>query len=255
MTLQFPYLDYRSKMARAKWSIGIRPRTRYFTIHYNGPAVAGFGNEAREIAQLQFDATYHMRPGALGAVNGGDGIQYHGATLSTGKNLQLRDWNAMLWHCGNYVGNSESIAWHIPIGGFQNATLVQLNNLFNIVIPAFMREYNIEYVNIKGHKEWKPTDCPGTLYREILNWRTDHAQPRLLYYKTLANVYVRESPEIQLNKANVALHGTALITKDTIFTVDKLIEGVPYDNVKTYVHRADGLGFMLNHSALLQQMP
>lgn len=256
MTLSFPYLDYRSKMKRASWSIGTRPRTRYFTIHYNGPAVPGKGSEASEIAQLQFDATWHMRPGALGAASGGDGIQYHGATLNTGKNVQLRDWNALLWHCGNFVGNQESIAWHVPIGGFQTATLAQLNSLFNVVIPTFMREYpSIAYVNVKGHKEWKPTDCPGTLYREILDWRADHAQkPILLYYKTLANVKVRESPEIKADNSNVALHGTAVIPKDTIFAVDKLIDGVPYLGVKTYVHRADGLGFMLNHPDLLKQM-
>lgn len=259
MTPQFPYLDYRSRMPRAKWSIGTRSATLFFTIHYNGPSVKAAGNPAGEIAQLQFDAAYHMRPGALGSPIGGDGIQYHGATLSNGINLQLRDWLAKLWHCGNATGNAQSVAWHIPIGGTQQPTNAQLHQLYNVVIPAFQREYRFVYTNVKGHREWKQTDCPGIpLFNSLMDWRANHATPApLMWYKTLANVYVRESPEIQPNLANVALDGTALIAKDTVFAVDELKQGVPYTlngiTVSQYVHRADGLGFMLNHPDLLQK--
>lgn len=253
-TPSFPYLDYRSKMPRAKWSIGTRAATMYFTIHYNGPAVTAFGSRTREIAQLQFDATYHMRPGALGAASGGDGIQYHGATLSDGLNLQLRDWAAMLWHCGNYTGNRLSIAWHLPLGGYQNPTDAQLHQLFDIVIPAFQAAYEIKYVNVKGHKEWKATSCPGNIFPRLLDWRHEHAQlPRLLYYTTLANVKVRESPEIKADNSNVALNGTAIIPAGTTFAVDKLVQGKEYLGITTYAHRADGLGFMLLHPDLLKQ--
>ena len=253
-TPSFPYLDYRAKMPRAKWSIGTRVETMYFTLHYNGPAVTGFGNRSKEIAQLQFDAVYHMRAGALGAPSGGDGIQYHGATLSDGLNLQLRDWPAKLWHCGNFEGNNKSIAWHLPLGGYQSPTNEQVHQVFDIVIPAFMNAYNIKYVNVKGHKEWKSTDCPGKVMPFLLDWREDHAQlPRLLYYTTLANVKVRESPEIMPNDANVALDGTAVIPMGTTFAVDKIVDGVPFLGVSKYVHRADGLGFMLLHPELLRQ--
>lgn len=247
----FPYLDYRSYMPRAKWSIGTRPATRYITLHYNGPRVNGFGNRSREIAQLQFDATYQMRPGALGAASGGDGIQYHGATLSDGLNLQLRDWEAMLWHSGNYVGNTQSIAWHVPLGGYQQPTQAQLKSLFDVVIPALMHAYAIPVANVKGHREWKATDCPGTLFPYLLQWRADHAALR--WFVTLANVKVRESPEIKADNSNVALHGTAIIPAGTTFAVDKLVEGKPYLGVSTYVHRADGLGFMLLHPDLLKE--
>jgi len=255
MVLSFPYLDYRSKMPRAKWSIGTRQVTRYFTIHYNGPMVAGFGDRSREIAQLQFDATYHMRPGALGAASGGDGIQYHGATLFDGLNLQLRDWLALLWHCGNFIGNTQSIAWHCPLGGDQQPTLAQLHSLFNVVIPAFQREFGILTVNVKGHKEWKPTQCPGTLFPHLLQWRDDHAAiPQMLYFKTKVNCKVRESPEIRADNRNVALHGTAVIPANTVFAVDHLVPGVPYAGVNMYVHRADELGFVLNHPSMLEQV-
>lgn len=256
MALQFPYLDYRSRMPRAKWSIGTRSETRYFTLHYNGPAVKAAGKPAGEIAQLQFDAKWHMRPGALGSPIGGDGIQYHGATLCNGINLQLRDWNALLWHCGNRIGNERSVAWHVPIGSIQQPSWQQIHQLFDVVIPAFQREYHITHVAVKGHLEWKPTDCPGVpLFQLLMHWRANHATPMpLTWYKTLANVYVRESPEVLPNKANVALDGTALIEKDTTFAVDAIVKGVPYQGIDTYVHRADQLGFMLNDPQLLEKV-
>lgn len=259
MTLHLPYLDYRDKMPRADWSIGTRKRTRYLTLHYNGPRVVAAGNPIGEIAQLKFDAQWHMRPGALGAPSGGDGIQYHGATLSDGMNLQLRDWLALLWHCGNYVGNNESIAWHVPIGGTQKPTPAQLHQIFDIVIPAFQVAFDIQYVNVKGHKEWKATDCPGIpLFNALKQWRATHATPlpppfpAMLWYKTKANVYVRESPEVQSGfPANIALDGDALIPSGTTFAVDKLVTGKPHNGIATYVHRADQLGFMLNDPKLL----
>lgn len=249
-TPSFPYLDYRSKMPRAKWSIGTRASTRYFTCHYNGPAVTGFGNPKQEIAQLQFDAAYHMRAGALGAASGGDGIQYHGATLSDGTNLQLRDWPAMLWHCGNYTGNRESIAWHLPLGGYQYPTDAQLHQLFNVVIPAFMSAYKFTYVNVKGHKEWKSTDCPGKIQPYLVDWREDHAMlPRLLYYTTLVNCKVRQSPEIKLDDSNVA----GILPMGTTFAVSEIVKGTPYLGIDSYVHMASEWGFILNHPEMLKQ--
>jgi hypothetical protein len=228
-----------------------------FTLHYNGPAVKAAGNPQGEIAQLQFDATWHMRPGALGATNGGDGLQYHGATLSNGINLQLRDWWALLWHCGNQIGNLRSIAWHVPIGGFQQPTDAQLHQVFGVVIPAFQREFHITHVEIKAHKEWKSTDCPGVpLMAALLRWRdTFDITVPVTWYRTLVNVFVRETPEIQPLKANVALNGTALIEKGTTFAVDAIVRGTPYRGVTTYIHRADQLGFMLNDPQLVQKLP
>lgn len=251
----FPYLDYRSKMPRAKWSIGTRSITRYFTLHWNGPAVKAFGNPQGEIAQLQFDAQWHMRPGGVGAVNGADGIQYHGATLSNGLNIQLRDWSAKLWHCGNEVGNLQSPAWHLPIGKGQQPTQAQLDQVFGVVIPAFQREYHFTHVNVLGHQEWKLTDCPGTLMIHLMNWREtrDTVLP-ITWYKTLANVFVRETPEIKPNKANVALKGTALIPKGTVFAVNAVVNGKSHNGIDKYVHRADGLGFMLNDPQLLEKL-
>jgi hypothetical protein len=161
--------DTRGKIKRAGWSIGTRRATRYFTLHFNGPPVKAFGNPVGEFAQLQFDATYHMRPGALGSKRGGDGIQYHGATLSNGRNVLLRDWNAMLWHCGVTEGNAYSIAWHVPIGGNQQPTQAQIKSVFEVVIPCVLGQYGIWYKGVRAHMEWKATNCPGVPLMRILS--------------------------------------------------------------------------------------
>ncbi|SRR5258706_3530015 len=245
--LSFPYLDYRDKLKRTSWSIGTRSRTRYLTLHYNGPAVGAFGNPQGEIKQLQFDATWH-----IGSYLNADGIQYHGATLSDGTNLQLRDWQAKLWHCGNYVGNNESIAWTVVFGGMQRATEAQLDSLFNVVLPAFQREYGIFVVNVKGHREWKKTLCPGTLYSSLLEWRDNHqVDSHLMWFETLVNVNVREAPDV---RSPIALNGTATVPKGTTFAVNKIIKGIPYNGIDTYIHRADQLGFMLNSNQLVRQI-
>ena len=246
--MQFPYIDYRSKLARAKWSIGTRPRTRYFTLHYNGPSVKAYGNPKGEIAQLEFDARFHM-----GTYLNADGIQYHGATLSDDTNLQLRDWEAKLWHCGNYVGNEESIAWTVVFGGTQRANVRMLRSIFQVVFPAFQREYGILTINVKGHKEWKKTLCPGTLFGNLIDWRNNQ-QPEtlLMWFETVVNVNVREAPDV---KSPVALNGNAVIPRGTTFGVDSIVKGVPFQGVDLYIHRADNLGFMLLRDDLVRQKP
>lgn len=230
-------------MPRATWSIGKRKLTLYLTIHYNGPKVPAFGNPRGELDQLRGDARWHMRPGAFGVKNGADGIQYHGGTLSDGSNWRFRAFDDMLWHCGNSIGNTQSIAWHIPIGGAQVMTSQQLASLYR-VFKTFREVYGIKTVNLVGHMEWKSTDCPGTIQPRIREYRAGEMIPTpIVWYRTLYNANCREAPDC-VTPAPIALHGTAITPAGTTFAVDKIIEnGVPYNGNPTYVHRADAIGF------------
>lgn len=235
-------IDMRKNIPSRTWRIGRRPITRYVTIHYNGPAVPSFGNPKGEIDQLIFDARYHMRAGAFGVASGADGIQYHGATLSDGTNILMRDWHDMLWHCGNYDGNRYSISWHLPLGGNQKATDLQLTALFEVI--EYMRGvYNIPLVNIKGHMEWKATACPGPyLMQHLREYRASGVVPKpIQWFKAIYNSNCRQGPSTD---TPIALNGTAVMPKGTVFAVDKIIEdGKPYNGNPTWVHRADQLGF------------
>jgi len=230
-------------MPRATWSIGKRPGTDHLTIHYNGPEVKAFGNPRAELDQLRSDARWHMRPGAFGVSSGADGIQYHGGTISDGSNWRFRAFDDMLWHCGNSYGNRMSIAWQLPIGGKQQLTSRQLASLYRVFV-AFRTIYGIKTVNIVGHMEWKSTECPGTIQPQIIAFRNDAIRPTpIVWYRTLYNANCREAPDAA-TPAPIALGGTAVYPKGTIFAVDEIKEnGVPYNGNPTYVHRADRIGF------------
>lgn len=247
--------DYRHKLKRASWSIGKRKKGDkwiYITVHYNGPPVKGAGNPSLELAQLQVDSRWHTRAGAFGSKRGGDGLMYHGYTDCNGDNYQTRDYNDLLWHSGNTIGNGHSLAWHVPIGGDQHPTAKQLTGLF-AVLEALRSEYGISYANIKGHKEWSKTDCPGDpLHSALVRWRTDKLQarpPGLLWYEAMVNMRVRTAPSVKIGTKETpqAMHNGVpmLVTAGTVFGVDQIVKGVNYEGFDQYVHRADQLGFML----------
>lgn len=229
-------------LPRANWTIGTRKGTTHLTIHYNGPAVPSYGNIRGELDQLRADARWHMRPGAFGVPSGADGIQYHGATLSDGSQWRLRDLQDLLWHCGNSYGNGRSIAWHLPLGGKQYPTSLQLRGMRR-VFEAARVAYGIKRVNLVGHREWKSTECPGAnIFPQIIDYRNKavYGTP-IVYYRTTVNANCREAPDVG---SPIALGGTAVYPAGTIFGVDEIKEnGVPYNGNPTYVHRFDGVGF------------
>lgn len=225
---------------RANWTIGRRAATRYFTVHYNGPSVPGFGYPKLEADQIRSDARWQMRAGALGAKSGGDGIQYHGGTFSDGSNWLFRDIFDLLWHCRNFEGNSFSISWHLPLGGAQQPTSAQIRSLY-AVIDACRSAFGIPAVAVKGHKEWASTDCPGNVMPYVFDYRNTHTLGTAIqWYKTIVNANCREAPDIT---AKIALKGKAITKADTIFGVDAVVKGTPYNNDPFWVHRADGVGF------------
>lgn len=176
--------DLRPILKRADWSIGNRSGVPVSaTIHYNGPAVGGAGNPLREIDQLLFDAQYHIDKNwsnKEGQYQPGDGIMYHIAILSDGQVCQLRNLDAILWHCGSEVGNRTSLAIHFPIGGTQRATERQWESA-KALFTSLMHTYKWSSRNsIKMHKEWKATDCPGAdLTNRLKLWRTATDDPWL----------------------------------------------------------------------------
>lgn len=237
-----------ANVPRANWSIGVRTDTRYFTVHYNGPRVPGFGYVKAEQDQIRSDARWHMRPGALGSKNGGDGIQYHGGTFSDGSNALFRSIHDQLWHCGNYEGNLYSISWHIPLGDTQQPTAAQIRGMYQ-AIDAFRRMYTkIAVTGVKGHKEWKNTLCPGSVFPYVIDYRNTHTFGKpVQYFKTKVNANCRIAPDV---RSPIALNGTAITARGTEFAVDAIVNGYPYsptgkpqDLDPQYVHRADGIGF------------
>lgn len=231
-------IDYRNDLAKApQYHIGTRigPAT-YFTLHYNGPRVKGYGNPDSELAQLRFDAKYHISKNwsnSPGHIVRGDGIMYHGATLSNGKHYQLRDFDAQLFHCGVAEGNHKSISWHVPLGLDQVPTPQLVTGLYQI-FNYFRELYGIEVAHFKAHQEWKPTDCPGIHLLNVLkSWRLNNRSRLTRIYTTLANLNVRQKPSDDLVSNPIA----GVIPRGTQISVDAIV-------AEHWAHLASEWGFV-----------
>ncbi|WP_054537109.1 peptidoglycan recognition protein family protein [Herpetosiphon geysericola] len=222
--------DFRASLPRATWSIGTRiGKPWYVTLHYNGPMVKN-RTPAGERAQLIFDAEYHMGP-YLNA----DGLQYHGAGLSDGAVLQCRSWDDILWHCGHRLGNAQSLAYHLPLGGNQDATDAQWTSAIAF-FEWSMAMWGIPRSNVRGHWEWNGSACPGPhLKRRLLAWRNN----RLGRYEVITSdgANVRQAPTTAAKIAVVYPRGHQ-------FDVDSITRGQTIAGQNEWLHSADGRGFV-----------
>ncbi len=235
--------DIQATLPHAAWTIGLRHAApRYLTLHYNGPAVAARGTVQGELSQLRVDASYQMRPGALGSATGGDGLQYHFAVLSDGGIYQTRALDATLWHCGHVEGNRWSLAIHLPLGGPQDATPAQWAGLTHL-FDWLRQTYAIPVARILGHTEWGTSVCPGpNLMRRLISWRTTApATPftRTLTLKTATPIY--EGPATTFP---IALQGAATLAAGAPVPVDAIVTGPLTANDRRWLHLANGVGFI-----------
>ncbi len=253
-----PILDLRSQLPRAAWTLGRNAAKTSATLHYNGPPVTN-RTRAGEIHQLIEDAKWHMRKDAFGAGAAGDGIQYPLAVLSDGTICQLRDFDAVLWHCANAGGNETSMAVHLPLGGAQDVTPPQWSSA-TLLFEALGTTYGFGRAAVLGHKEWpkyqrikgvltrvRNSDCPGPVLMTRLNaWRdgNDLTRWRVVYN----NANVREGPGTSFP---VALGGKAVLKSGQTFMGNNITLGDYIGGSNWWIHRADGVGFI--HSSLVHQ--
>ena len=99
-----------------------------------------------------------------------------------------------------------------------------------------------------GHRQWKATACPGSVYPYVESYRDTHSAPPpaisgMVYYITTYNANCREGTGTQYP---IALNGTAITPKGVTFGVDAVVQGTPYNGDPYWVHRADGVGFYHN---------
>ncbi len=260
-------IDWRGRLPRKDWSIGTREATKFITLHYNGGKV----KEANQsgsclLSQLVGDATWQMRPGGLGAKEGGDGLQYHYVIGAEPQVYQCRDELAMLWHCANAVGNAQSISIHVPVGQDALGLFPQpiSDEHWALVVQLaewLLLKHNLPYTAFRGHWEWSSNACPGNhLKPRLLAWRAAKAsaqptpQPSFTYY-TVKNglALVRTAPSADERKSRVVLtlrQGTpeATIGIREIVTGDWAGSGVSRSNKWLWLF--DGRGFI--HSSAMK---
>lgn len=201
-------VDIRGTLPRANWSIGSEPRKTGVTLHYNGPPVPthhqrgdGWIKHFHNIALYHRDATNQWKKWKA------DGICYHYAVLPDGTVFQMRDRDAILWHCGHQVGNAHSIAIHLPIGGNQQPTEAQWAATAALCDDLLERYDLAGRELVKGHQEWSTSACPGPhIMRRLRDYRS---QPPVEWfrppcpYRVVRQTFAQRAPD--------GLHGVALI--------------------------------------------
>jgi len=150
---------------------------RGLVVHYSGPPV---GDRADTLAVLQAEARYHVDKNWASAGDApiyGDGLMYHLAIGDDGTAWLCRDLDAVLWHCGAWPQNALALSVHIPIGGTQRATTVQLATLQRIA-DEWRAATGTPMSDVWGHQELSPTSCPGTLMDDfIYPYRAGRLEP------------------------------------------------------------------------------
>lgn len=169
-------IDVRSQLATATPNQGGVQRGPYETIplsakrgvvvHYRGVVT----DVNAGLASYKADATYHV--GKNWARRGeapilGSGIMYHIGIDGQGTVYLLRDLNRVLWHCGAWPQNENTLAIQLPLGGNQRATEAQLTALTRVV-DAWLTFTKAPDSEVWGHQELSATDCPGTLMTDFV---------------------------------------------------------------------------------------
>lgn len=179
-------VDIRHKLATAAPGEGGIERGPYETIplsekrgivvHYRGVVTP----EKPGYASYQADAVYHVGKNWVKAGETpvlGSGIMYHVGVGFDGTRYLLRDLDRVLWHCGSWPQNANTLAIQLPLGGQQQATAAQLDSLRDIA-DAWFAYTDAPKRELWGHQELSPTPCPGTLMDSFIRpYRAGAAPP------------------------------------------------------------------------------
>jgi hypothetical protein len=141
-------------------------KKRGVVVHYRG--VVTDANAG--LASFKADATYHVgknwaKAGATPVL--GSGIMYHIGIDGQGKVYLMRDLDRVLWHCGAWPQNENTLAIQLPLGGNQRATNAQLIAL-NDVVDDWLAFTKAPDTEVWGHQELSTTSCPGTLMADFV---------------------------------------------------------------------------------------
>lgn len=243
--------DIRSQLVRRGWDIGSQPTKNRVTLHYNGPAARQQSTSEAWIRHLQGIAQYHHDK--VWGYNRqreplyGDGIMYHFAVDSLGNVYQMRDPDAVLWHCGNTTGNYRSVAIHLPLGGNQDVTDAQWNATVRLC-DALIDYYGMPGREcVLGHFEWSKSLCPGPhIIRRLRAYRDE---PPTVWYKPPRLYRVTRQTEVQCS--NHGGKGIAMVLPlNEVVEIGALVPGL----YRAWI--ANGAGFVrLIDLAPVENMP
>lgn len=190
-----PILDFAPRIAAlprkpAAQRQPARGLERFITWHYSGVVYTDRSRE-REERRILDEAAYHLRknwakPGQPAIY--GSRYQYDFVVLADGTIVRCQPDRAVLWHCGNKIGNEHSWALHVMTGPGQALTPPQRQALF-VLCDALRADAELPRAAVVGHCEWPrgtgeprqsdvywqqrgQSECPGaTVFADLVAYR------------------------------------------------------------------------------------
>lgn len=263
-------LDLRDALAQLpqkRGEIGRQAIKSSVTLHYAGTEEPGAVTDEAALAQIRSEARYHITKvwgyydRARTRPIYGDGIMYHLAVLPSGRPVVLRDLDAILYSCGNEVGNRTSL--HVTVlRGINQPISAQHWAGFEALADALIRDYHLgSREAVKGHREW-PRDgssgqsiCPGAIiFERLLAYRAEHddepmARP-LGTYEVIcdAGLSVRTGPNVGYPKAN---NNTLVYPKGRRFDAGAVVAD-DHGMHREWLWDSTGIGFLAADSDLVK---
>jgi hypothetical protein len=143
---------------------------RGLVVHFRGATRAarpGWHTFAAD-AQYHVDKDWDTGPGVVR----GTGIMYHVGIGFDGEAYLMRDLDRVLWHCGAWPQNANTLAIQVPLNTGDMPTPEQLKTLERISVEWFEFTKADRRTELWGHKQLSSTACPGELMPTfVLPWR------------------------------------------------------------------------------------
>lgn len=159
--------DVRAELPTTDWEIGRHLPKISRTYHWNGPALP---TDVDPLDLIRGDASFHVSKDWSPApgIQGGDGIMYHKLIARNGDLYITRNEDAVLWACGDDLGNRTSEHVQVMIGRNDDGTEQQPTVEQLSTMTMLERVYPLGATFPHGPK-WSPTACPGETVRRWIS--------------------------------------------------------------------------------------
>jgi hypothetical protein len=158
-------IDIRGRFCPADSNWASQEKTLGHVTHYNGPETPARA-WSDPLAWIKFISDLHAETGRFSPGWWFNGSAYHEFYFNDVVYL-VRNYRAVLPHCGNTQWNFNALAGHVAIGGNQRANAATLRTM-TARVSDHLAAMGLPRSRAVGHQEVGPSACPGTLMSDFV---------------------------------------------------------------------------------------
>lgn len=164
--MSYKYVDLRGRYCSADSNWDSHSNDLGTVKHYYGPGDALNWANRDILGYIKAIINGHMTVGRFAAGWWFNGSAYH-EFIHEDTVYQVRNYQAVLPHCGNKAWNYRSIAIHIPVGVGQRASARTLQTLAERT-SDHLKALSLNRNSAVGHQEVGASECPGLLMDDFV---------------------------------------------------------------------------------------